>query len=103
MPIRTRWRAACAAAVALALLGVAGCAPPDPAPAPTLTFDGYPVLEPWTEAMHAADGDAANIVVLGDSVSEGTGVGHRLENRWVDRLQRDLRRRVGSPDCQVGS
>lgn len=99
MSIRTRWRAACAAAVGLALLGVAGCAPPDPAPAPTLTFDGYPVLEPWTEAVLGADEDAANIVVLGDSVSEGTGVGHRLENRWVDRLQRSLRERVETPGC----
>lgn len=99
MSIRTRWRAACATAVGLALLGVTGCAPPSPSPDPTRTFDGYPVLDPWSNAMRAADEDAANVVVLGDSVSEGTGVGNRLENRWVDRLQRSLRRRVGSPDC----
>nr|WP_246297568.1 GDSL-type esterase/lipase family protein [Janibacter cremeus] len=49
--------------------------------------------------MHGAGEDAANIVVLGDSVSEGTGVADHVENRWVDRLQRGLRTRVGTPDC----
>lgn len=97
--IRTRWRTACAVLTGLTLLGVAGCAPPSPAQDPTQTFDGYPVLEPWSQAMLDAEDEAANVVVLGDSVSEGSGVEHRLANRWVDRLQRDLRRRVGAPGC----
>ncbi|WP_338748585.1 SGNH/GDSL hydrolase family protein [Janibacter alittae] len=103
MSTRTRWKAAWAAAVGLALLGVAGCAPTGPQPTSTRTFDGYPVLDPWTQAVQRAGEDAANIVVLGDSVSEGTGVTDQMDNRWVDRLQRGLRERVGTPDCPTRS
>lgn len=91
-----------AAVVALVLCGAAGCTGTEPEPTPTRTFDGYPVLEPWTEAMLGADSDAATIVVLGDSVSEGFGVQGELQHRWVDRLQRSLRARVGTPDCPRG-
>ncbi len=65
----------------------------------TRTFEGQPVLEPWTEAMRASDHESANVVVLGDSVSEGFGFERNLERRWVDRLQRALRVRAGVEDC----
>lgn len=103
MSIRARVKAACAAAVGLALLGVAGCSLPSPQPSSTRTFDGYPVLEPWTQAVRGAGDDAANIVVLGDSVSEGSGIEDHLENRWVGRLQRGLRERAGTPGCPTGA
>lgn len=75
----------------------------DPAPRSTWTFDGYPVLEPWTLAMRGSDEEAANVVVLGDSVSEGYGFQRNLERRWVDRLQRALRARAGVDDCSTES
>lgn len=68
-------------------------------PQSTWTFDGYSVLEPWTMAMRASDDEAANVVVLGDSVSEGYGFEHNLERRWVDRLERALRARAGVEGC----
>ena len=94
----------CAGAVALVVGAAAfvGCTDEgsDPAPRSTWTFDGYPVLEPWTLAMRGSDDEAANVVVLGDSVSEGYGFQRNLERRWVDRLERALRARAGVDDCE---
>ena len=94
-----------AGGVALAVCGVLLLGRSDPAPSdgaapmPAPEFTGYPVLEPWTEAMRGSDDEAANLVVLGDSVSEGYGFRTHLERRWVDRLQRALRARAGVDDC----
>jgi lysophospholipase L1-like esterase len=57
------------------------------------------VLDPWFDAVRRDDRDAARIVVLGDSVSEGYGLGDHLERRWLDRLQAALRARSGTPEC----
>lgn len=93
----------CAAVVALVVAAAAlvGCQSEgsDPAARSTWTFDGYSVLEPWTLAMRGSDDEAANVVVLGDSVSEGYGFRRNLERRWVDRLERALRARAGVEDC----
>lgn len=61
--------------------------------------DERPVLEPWFEAVRDSDGEAANIVVLGDSVSEGSGLDGHLERRWIDLLQARLRARAGVQGC----
>lgn len=103
MPKRTLWRAACAGLLAL-VVGAAvlvGCQSTDEQPAArsTWSFDGYSVLQPWTYAMQGSDDEAANVVVLGDSVSEGYGLDGHLERRWVDRLERALRARSGVEDC----
>nr|WP_257907578.1 hypothetical protein [Janibacter limosus] len=57
------------------------------------------VLDPWFDAVRRDDRDAARIVVLGDSVSEGYGLGDHPERRWLDRLQAALRTRSGTPAC----
>lgn len=71
----------------------------DAAPTSTRTFDGQQVLDPWSQAMRDSDDEAANVVVLGDSVSEGYGFQRNLERRWVDRLERALRARAGVEEC----
>ena len=76
-----------------------GCAAPERPPTSTRTFAGASVLEPWTQALRGSGREAATVVVLGDSVSEGYGIERHLERRWVDRLQRSLRRRAGVPGC----
>lgn len=80
---------------------VVGCQESDEESAPrsTWSFDGYSVLQPWTFAMRGSEDEAANVVVLGDSVSEGYGLDGHLERRWVDRLERALRARAGVEDC----
>lgn len=103
MPKRTLWRAACAGLLAL-VVGAAvlvGCQESDEESAPrsTWSFDGYSVLQPWTFAMRGSEDEAANVVVLGDSVSEGYGLDGHLERRWVDRLERALRARAGVEGC----
>ena len=65
----------------------------------TLERDERPVLQPWFDAVGDSDGQAANLVVLGDSVSEGSGLRDRLDRRWIDLLQAGLRERVGAPGC----
>ncbi len=81
---------------------LAACAPtPSSVPAPTMS--GGPVLEPWTRAVTGSAEQAATIVVLGDSVSEGYGIEDHLERRWVDRLQRGLRRRADVPGCPTSA
>lgn len=104
MPNRTLWRAACAGVLALvvgaaALVGCQERGEGPPEPRSTWTFDGYSVLEPWTRAMRDSDEAAANVVVLGDSVSEGYGLEGNLERRWIDRLERALRARSGVENC----
>lgn len=80
---------------------VVGCQESDEESAPrsTWSFDGYSVLQPWTFAMRGSEDEAANVVVLGDSVSEGYGLDGHLERRWVDRLERALRARAGVEGC----
>ena len=83
----------------LALL--AGCTDTEEAPEPTggATWERTAVLDPWLDAVSTSDVEAANVVVLGDSVSEGYGLSNHLERRWVDRLQAGLRQRAGAPGC----
>lgn len=103
MPNRTLWRAACAGVLALVVGSavVVGCQDPAERPVdrPTWTFDGGTVLAPWSQAMQDSDDEAANVVVLGDSISEGYGLERNLERRWIDRLERALRARAGVEGC----
>lgn len=89
--------------LALGATSLSGCTDDVAAPRPHLTgtasVGGSSVLDPWHEAARGSDGGAANMVVLGDSVSEGYGLEGRLERRWVDRVQSRLRQRVGAPGC----
>ena len=82
---------------------LAACTTSAPEPTSTRTFEGQPVLEPWAEALRGSGDEAARIVVLGDSVSEGSGIGDHLENRWIGRLERGLRERVGAPGCPTSA
>ncbi len=80
----------------------AGCASPSNwTPGQRAVVDAGTVLDPWFEAVRRADEEAATIVVMGDSVSEGAGL-TTPRKRWVDRLQRGLRQRAGTPGCEVG-
>lgn len=67
----------------------------------TASVDQQPVLEPWYAAARGATDEPANVVVLGDSVTEGFGLRDHLERRWVDRLQSSLRQRT-DPSCPRG-
>lgn len=89
-------------ALALAAATLAACIgePEEPyTPSGTAAVEGEAVLDPWFEAVRGDADDAADVVVLGDSVSEGSGLRDHLERRWVDRLQAQLRERSGTPDC----
>ena len=101
--VRPRGRRAGAglSALALGLALLAGCTDTEEAPEPTggATWERTAVLDPWLDAVSTSDVEAANVVVLGDSVSEGYGLSNHLERRWVDRLQAGLRRRAGAPGC----
>ncbi|WP_433956106.1 GDSL-type esterase/lipase family protein [Janibacter indicus] len=68
----------------------------------TAAVEGTAVLDPWFDAVRGDGDDAADVVVLGDSVSEGAGMSTDLERRWVDRLQAKLRQRSGTADCPTG-
>lgn len=59
-------------------------------------------LRPWFSAAGASAEQPAEMVVLGDSVSEGSGLTGRLERRWLDQLQHGLRERV-APGCPTGA
>lgn len=90
-----------AAAAALAVL-LAGCGSGEGRDATgTASVERQPVLEPWFAAARGSADEAATVVVLGDSVSEGYGLGGHLERRWVDQLQTGLRERL-TPDCPAG-
>ncbi|MFJ6133628.1 GDSL-type esterase/lipase family protein [Janibacter terrae] len=90
-------------ALVLGATSLSGCTDDGDEPRPHLTgtasVGDRSVLDPWYEAARGSDGAAANLVVLGDSVSEGYGLEGRLERRWGDRVQSRLRQRAGAPAC----
>lgn len=101
LPIRWRPLRAATAAVLLGAL-VAGCTGgSSPGPTGTAQVERDSVLDPWFDAVEDADDSAANIVVLGDSVSEGHGL-TMLQHRWIDRLQWGLRERSSVEGCPTG-
>lgn len=60
------------------------------------------VLQPWYDALADAGQAPATVVVLGDSVSEGYGLGEDLSLRWVARLQDALRAQDAEEGCPTG-
>lgn len=92
-------------ALVLPLAALSGCSlQPDEGQTATGTaaVERPGVLGPWLDAVHEADDSAAQVVVMGDSVSEGYGIDSHLERRWVDRLQAELRSRSGAQGCPTG-
>ncbi|MEX1909195.1 GDSL-type esterase/lipase family protein [Janibacter sp. Y6] len=87
------------AAVGLALV-VAAPGPPERREGATVAHAA--VLQPWYTALAEADRAPATVVVMGDSVSEGYGLGEDLSVRWVSRLQDALRGQGATSDCPTG-
>ncbi len=71
-------------------------------PADHAVVDHEEVLEPWFDAAGSAQREAANVVVLGDSVSAGFGL-EPDEERWTAKLQAGLRQEVDTPGCRQDS
>lgn len=84
---------------AAAVLALVGCGSGEGEQATgSATVEQQPVLEPWFDAARGSAEEPANVVVLGDSVSEGFGLHAHLERRWIDQLQRGLRAEL-TPGC----
>ncbi|MBD5829723.1 hypothetical protein AWH69_05740 [Janibacter melonis] len=87
------------AAVGLAAV-VGGPGPPDSREGVAVAHSE--VLQPWYSALADADVAPATVTVLGDSVSEGYGLGDDLSVRWVSRLQDALRAQDPGSGCPTG-
>lgn len=96
-------QAGCLTAV-MAMTSLAACADSGAQqPTASATVEDRPALEPWFDAAAQADDEAANVVVLGDSVTEGFGLTGDLQRRWLDRVQRGLRKESGASGCPTGA